>query len=138
MSTWLYFGLAIAVLLIIVVSVFAYRFAKLSKQLQASEERWKFALEGAGDGVWDWNVQTDDVDFSPRYREMYGFSDEDVTLNAKQWQERIHPEDRERVAADVTALPEWRYRSIYQRTSGCVQGWHNQVGVISRHDSQPR
>jgi diguanylate cyclase (GGDEF)-like protein/PAS domain S-box-containing protein len=103
MSTWLYSGLAIAVLLIIVVSVFAYRFATLSKQLQASEERWKFALEGAGDGVWDWNVQTDDVHFSPRYQEMYGFSDEDISVDGKKWQERIYADDRERVAKDVNA-----------------------------------
>lgn len=103
MSNWLYSGLVFAGVLIVVISVLAYRYAKLSRQLRASEERWKFALEGAGDGVWDWNVQTDDVEFSPRYREMYGFSDEDVSMNAKQWQERIHPEDRERVAADVNA-----------------------------------
>ncbi|HEY7987291.1 MAG TPA: sensor domain-containing diguanylate cyclase [Methylophilaceae bacterium] len=103
MSIWLYLGLVIAFIAIVVVSVFAYRFAKLSQQLQASEERWKFALEGAGDGVWDWDVKADDVVFSPRYCEMYGFSDEDVTLKSKQWQERIHPDDRERVRIDVQA-----------------------------------
>ena len=31
----------------------------IEQSLQASEERWKFALEGAGEGVWDWNLQTD-------------------------------------------------------------------------------
>lgn len=79
----------------------AVRFSHLAQQLRASEERWKFALEGAGDGVWDWDVQTDKVVISNRYKEMYGFTDEDITSNSTAWKERIHPEDRAAVERDI-------------------------------------
>ena len=80
-----------------------YRFARVSRQLKASEERWKFALEGAGDGVWDWNVETDEVVLSNRYKEMYGFTDEDVASDSQQWRERIYPDDRATVDRDIQA-----------------------------------
>lgn len=92
-----------AILAALVIAILAYRFSTLSKQLKASEERWKFALEGAGDGVWDWNVQTDEVIISERYKEMYGFTDEDVASGSPEWKERIHPDDRAAVERDVLA-----------------------------------
>jgi diguanylate cyclase (GGDEF)-like protein/PAS domain S-box-containing protein len=138
MLNWLYFGLACALLLIVVISVLAYRFAKLSQQLHASEERWKFALEGAGDGVWDWNVNADSVVFSPRYREMYGFSDEDVSFNAQQWQERIYPEDRERVKVDVQAYLDGETKHyVNEHRVICKDGsikWALSRGMIVSHD----
>ncbi|MGA8864098.1 MAG: GAF domain-containing protein, partial [Gallionella sp.] len=47
----------------------------LAEQLRDSEQRWKFALEGAGDGVWDWNPKTDEALFSKRYEEMVGYAE---------------------------------------------------------------
>jgi diguanylate cyclase (GGDEF)-like protein/PAS domain S-box-containing protein len=76
---------------------------RLTRALQKSEERWKFALEGAGDGVWDWNVQEDSVVFSQRYIEMVGYTDEDIAANENAWRQRIHPDDREQVDEDIHA-----------------------------------
>lgn len=48
--------------------------------LKDSEFRWKFAIEGAGDGVWDWNIQTDEVQYSYRWKEMLGYSDKALSF----------------------------------------------------------
>jgi diguanylate cyclase (GGDEF)-like protein/PAS domain S-box-containing protein len=69
------------------------------ESLALSEERWKFALEGAGDGVWDRNLQTGEVVYSKRYREIYGFADNDLTNHHEAWDERVHPEDLSQVRA---------------------------------------
>jgi diguanylate cyclase (GGDEF)-like protein/PAS domain S-box-containing protein len=69
--------------------------------LRASEERWKFALEGAGDGVWDWSVQTGEALFSKRWKEMAGYSEEEFPNHAEAWIEHLHPDDKERVLATV-------------------------------------
>jgi PAS domain S-box-containing protein len=74
--------------------------------LHHSEERWKFALEGAGDGVWDRNIQTDEVLYSKRYKEMLGYTDADFPNRREEWVKRIHPEDRARVMAELQAYLE--------------------------------
>lgn len=71
--------------------------------LRASEERWKFALEGAGDGVWDRNIQTDEVLYSRRYKEMLGFADDEFANRRDEWEKRIHQDDKPRVMADLQA-----------------------------------
>ncbi len=65
-------------------------------ELRRSEERWQFALEGARDGVWDWNPQTDRAYFSPRWKGMLGYGIDDIEESGKQWAALLHPEDRER------------------------------------------
>ena len=61
--------------------------------LRASEERWKFALEGAGAGVWDRNLQTGEVVYSKRYKEIYGFAEAELENRHEAWDARVHPED---------------------------------------------
>jgi diguanylate cyclase (GGDEF)-like protein/PAS domain S-box-containing protein len=56
-------------------------------------ERWKFALEGSGDGVWDWNIQTGEAMFSNRYKEMLGYSDDEIGHDSSEWSKRVHPDD---------------------------------------------
>ncbi len=88
-------------------------FLRLTNALRESEERWKFALEGAGDGVWDWNVQADTVVFSPRYKEMAGYTDEDIAANEDAWRQRIHPDDRAQVDEDIHAYLDGRTPAYY-------------------------
>jgi len=70
-------------------------------QLAESEFRWKFAIEGAGDGVWDWNIATNEVNFSRRYKEMLGYSNQDLHGFKQEWVERLHPDDQADVAATL-------------------------------------
>jgi diguanylate cyclase (GGDEF)-like protein/PAS domain S-box-containing protein len=77
--------------------------ARARTALEESEFRWKYALEGAGDGVWDWNSQTDTVYFSTRWRAMLGYGDDEIRTG-KQWEALIHPEDRERVLDAIAKL----------------------------------
>jgi len=71
--------------------------------LRESEERWQFALEGAGDGVWDWNAQTNRVFYSRRWKEMLGFADQEIGDTLDEWDKRVHPEDKERVYAEINS-----------------------------------
>ncbi|MFZ2302866.1 MAG: PAS domain S-box protein [Gallionella sp.] len=61
--------------------------------LRESEERWSFALEGAGEGVWDWDMQTGRVEYSKRYKEMLGFPADVGWKGLNDWTERVNPED---------------------------------------------
>ena len=61
--------------------------------LIASQARWRFAIEGAGDGLWDWNIQSGKTFYSPRYKTMLGYSEDEIGDSAEEWSKRIHPED---------------------------------------------
>jgi PAS domain S-box-containing protein len=60
---------------------------------QRVEGRWKTALNATGDGVWDWDLKTGAMAFSPRWKEMLGFTDKEFASGPVAWSERIHPED---------------------------------------------
>lgn len=65
--------------------------------LQASEERFALAMQGANDGLWDWNLETDEVYYSPRWKEMLGFRDDEIEHQLDAGLMRVHPNDRARV-----------------------------------------
>ena len=71
---------------------------KLNKQLQ---ERMELALLGSNDGIWDWNILDNSVYFSPRWKEMLGYRDEELTNEVSSWTDRIHPDDVDKTWADV-------------------------------------
>ncbi|XZE34436.1 PAS domain-containing protein [Pirellulaceae bacterium SH501] len=63
------------------------------EQLKASEYRWKFAVEGNGDGLWDWNIANNTVFFSDRWKEMIGYSASELADSFSAWVALIHPDD---------------------------------------------
>lgn len=65
----------------------------MTNHLRESEFRWKYALEGAGDGVWDLNAATGKIMFSKRWKEMLGYADSDLKGEQSEWIRLIHPED---------------------------------------------
>ncbi|MBD2516096.1 GAF domain-containing protein [Nostoc sp. FACHB-973] len=65
--------------------------------LQESEERWQLALQGNNDGIWDWNLKTNEVFFSTRWKEMLGYEDHEVCNCWDEWTKRIHPDERDLV-----------------------------------------
>ena len=67
---------------------------KLENSLKESEFRWKYAIEGAGDGLWDWNVPDGIVFFSLRWKEMLGYSADEVGTGFDEWEQRVHPDDK--------------------------------------------
>ena len=70
--------------------------------LAESESRWNFALESAGQGVWDHNLNTKTAFYSRMWRVMRGMDpDEEVDPSAERWLARIHPDDRERIRAII-------------------------------------
>jgi len=71
--------------------------------LKESEARWNFALEGTGDGVWDWNVVTGRVFFSRRWKEMLGYGEDEIGDTLEEWNSRVHPEDMPGVAKEIEA-----------------------------------
>lgn len=82
---------------------------KLQATLRESEERWRFALEGGGEGVWDWNIQTGETLYSRRWKEILCFYEDeaqgspDDQGSPDEWIDRVHPEDQPSAMASLQA-----------------------------------
>ncbi|MBV5282709.1 MAG: PAS domain S-box protein [Paludibacter sp.] len=74
---------------------------KNKKALDISEERWHFALDGAGDGVWDWNPVTNIIYFSKQWKMMLGYDEDEIEDKFEEWETRLFADDRERVFAHL-------------------------------------
>lgn len=66
---------------------------KTKSDLESSEARWKYALEGSGDGVWDWQLVTNEIYFSPNWKRMLGYEPEELENKLETWRPLVHPED---------------------------------------------
>ncbi|MBZ0200609.1 MAG: PAS domain S-box protein, partial [Ignavibacteriaceae bacterium] len=74
---------------------------KTEQALLDSEERWQFALEGAGDGVWDWNVPESKVLFSHQWKKQLGYNNDEIGNTLKDWESKVHPEDLDYVYNEI-------------------------------------
>lgn len=68
----------------------------MEKELRKSEERFRLAMEATRDGIWDWDVETGRVYFSPGYAAMLGYDPAEVPDDVTSWLDFIHPDDREK------------------------------------------
>ncbi|MBX2862903.1 MAG: PAS domain S-box protein [Leptolyngbyaceae cyanobacterium MAG.088] len=64
--------------------------------LRRSEERWQLAVSGSNAGIWDWDVAAGNIFYSPRCKEMLGYSDDEIPNTLEAWESRVHPDDIER------------------------------------------
>ncbi|WP_162273521.1 diguanylate cyclase [Ectothiorhodospira magna] len=108
--------------------------------LRENAERWRFALEAAGDGVFDWDVQTDILTNSRRCSEMLGYNGHQPhCLRSQDWFARIHPDDLDRVREHLAAhlaghIPQY---TCEQRVRGKAGEWCwlHVRGLVVRRDT---
>ncbi|OGJ89276.1 MAG: hypothetical protein A2268_10340 [Candidatus Raymondbacteria bacterium RifOxyA12_full_50_37] len=70
-------------------------------QLRISEERYALAVFGSDDGIWDWDLTSNAMYFSPRWKELLGFSEEEISDTPNEWFDRVHSEDISRLKSQL-------------------------------------
>ena len=72
-------------------------------RLRESEERYAVAMAGANDGLWDWKLSTGEIYYSPRWKALFGYEPEDLTPSTREWFDRVHLQDRDRLQHEIDA-----------------------------------
>jgi PAS domain S-box-containing protein len=71
--------------------------------LRVSEERFALAVQGANDGIWDWDIKNNTLYWSPRMKELLGYADDELDVDFDTFESHLHPDDRERTGAVIEA-----------------------------------
>ena len=66
-----------------------------------SKERCSLVIEGVSDGIWDRNLINGEIYFSPRWKEMLGYNDNEIPNCYEEWEKRVHPDDYKHVIKDI-------------------------------------
>jgi len=70
-------------------------------ELEETRERLEYAVNGTNDGLWDWDIESNAVYYSPRWKAILGYEDEELPNLFQTWKDRIHPDDIEKALHDV-------------------------------------
>ena len=118
------------------------RVARSNAKLRESEERWSFALEGGRDGVWDWNIQSDQVIRSTRWMEILEIQSREFSASNEEWVQRLHPHDKAQVQSLVQECLRGtteRYEVEYRlRSASGTWKWVLDRGMVIRRDNAGR
>jgi PAS domain S-box-containing protein len=74
---------------------------RAEQALRDSEERFDLAVRGTDAGIWDWDLRTGTVYFSPRWKEMLGYGEDEIGSDFAEWENRLHPDDHEEALATL-------------------------------------
>ncbi len=112
------------------------------EKLRVSEERFAFAMAGANDGLWDWNLLTNEVYYSPRWCTMLGYQPDELPATLDTWGQLVHPADKDRTLAHVTAYLNGeteRYEAEFRmrHKAGAEVVILARARMVLKHDGQP-
>ncbi|HUQ93663.1 MAG TPA: CHASE3 domain-containing protein, partial [Bryobacteraceae bacterium] len=86
-------------------------------KFMASQERLRLAAAAANIGLWDWNLETNDVYYSPEWKKQLGYDDHELPSVFGEWRKRLHPDDFERCLHELStflAVPHGKHESEFR------------------------
>jgi diguanylate cyclase (GGDEF)-like protein/PAS domain S-box-containing protein len=98
---------------------------RAERELASSNRRYALAAVGAHDGLWDWDLAAGRVYYSPRWKEIVGCAEAEIGAAPEEWLNRIHPDDRARVEAELfrTGEPSGSLMEAEHRVAHAGGGW---------------
>jgi len=111
--------------------------------LRISNNRLRLALASANIGLWDWNLKTGEIWFSPEWKRQIGYDDHEIANRYEEWESRIHSEDRPYILAEIDAClkgrrPEFQTEFRLRHKDGEYRWIAASGGLISGADQNSR
>ncbi|MGK7878428.1 MAG: response regulator [Xenococcaceae cyanobacterium] len=88
---------------------------RVEATLREREERYELAVSGTNDGIWDWDLGTDEIYYSPTWMRIVGYEDNPLPQTLSTWSDNVHPDDFDRTIQDINNHLEGR-TTLYENT----------------------
>ncbi|MBX3042276.1 MAG: PAS domain S-box protein [Candidatus Kapabacteria bacterium] len=117
---------------------------KLLEELKRNEIKWKFALESSDQGVWVWDLETNETEFSIKWKTMLGYRHDEIDGNLESWERLVHPDDRDKTHADIKSYLDNKtkfYENVHRlRCKDGTYKWIEDRGIITEwtDDRKPK
>lgn len=110
---------------------------ELLEELRTSRERYELSVAGSNDGLWDWDMVSNNIYFSPRWKEMIGYGEDELNNGFADFESLLHPDDHDRVLAYVNdyltgKIPSYDTEFRFQHKDGSYR-WIRARGVVVRN-----
>ncbi|MEZ5671491.1 MAG: PAS domain-containing protein [Thiotrichaceae bacterium] len=100
-----------------------------------TEERFNFAIKDLHDGLWDWNIQSNEIYFSPRWKQMLGYEEQELLNRPDEFFNRLHPDDLAGVMNRISNYLERRIFS-YEMTVRVRHKYGYYIWILVRGTAQ--
>ncbi len=101
------------------------------EELRLSEERFRLAITGANEGIWDWNLATNEVFLSPKWKEMLGYEDHELKNEVNAWEKLLNVDDLEIIMQKVKDLVDGE-TDVYEAEFKLIHKKGHMVYILSR------
>jgi PAS domain S-box-containing protein len=111
-------------------------------ELQESHHKLRLAIEAANIGLWDWDLRTDSLYYSPEWKRQIGYADDEIANDFGEWQRRVHPDDLHRMLTTIEAYlrdPWPHYEEVFrfQHKDGSYRWMLAQASILTGEDGKP-
>jgi PAS domain S-box-containing protein len=119
--------------------VMAATIRRREEELLASEERLDLALDGANEGIWDWHLDSNRIDFDARYYMICGYAPDEFPASIAAWEKRVHPDDIEKTQTAVQRylageLETYDVEFRFLRKDGSYMWIQGRGKIVARND----
>ncbi len=118
------------------------RMTQMEGELRQMEERLRIVARASNDVVWEWDIPNDKVWFSENFQDILGYHREEIGSSLQRWQSLIHPDDRDRVVASLTAAVAgsgrvWWSEHRVRRANGSYLNVYDRASIVYSDDRKP-
>lgn len=115
---------------------------RAEEALRASEARLRLTTEGSNTGLWDWDIRTNEVYFSPIWKRQIGYEDHEIPNRFEEWENRVHPDDLGRALATVQAYiaapwPNFENEFRFRHKDGSYRWILARASLLTDEQGQP-
>lgn len=113
-----------------------------NRLIKQNQEQLNLAVKSANVGLWDWNLETNKVYYSPEWKNQIGFEDNEISNETSEWSSRVHPDDLERCQATIAKYiknpwPDYTLEFRFRHKNGTYIWIYTQASLIYNDEGKP-